>query len=286
MLLTERLEYLDEIITSELMRDAVMGGFSGGVIDAVVYSAAGGKQLRAKVGLGTYELLGGNPEKFLLAAAGIEAIHAASLIIDDLPCFDDSPLRRRKDSTHKAYGEAISVLAENYLVVSGENMVLRCAERHLSRADELLGVHNLIHGTMCDLIHGQKLDIQKEKDERTLRESMLKKNILFRFASVIPAYLLGKKEYLPTLNSVGEELSFGYQLLDNLVDVCGKSEEVGKPVRVDKDNLIHRIGVDAGKRELKEIKDRVVLNIGAIRQSSSLEKLVLEMLDCADNLSL
>lgn len=242
-----------------------------------------GHRYRSLVGLEIYKMLGGNQFRFLKGVVGIEAIHHASLVFDDLPCMDNSPTRKGKPTTHIEYGEDIAILSGLYLWELGRHLVYDNTCEHLDKPEDVDEVESLIHQTIVGLLHGQEIDLQKHKSDDDLRESIYQKNRMFHFACVLPAYLLQKKEYIDPLSAIGNildevgvHLSVGYQLFDDLRDVEGVPEVIGKPVGLDvnKETSVKRYGINGVKQQLAERIQRIKENLRKIEPNSRLESIV------------
>lgn len=242
-----------------------------------------GHRYRSLVGLEIYKLIGENQSGFLKGAEGIEAIHHASLVFDDLPCMDDSPIRKGKQTTHLGYGEDIAILSGLYLLDLGRQLIYENTREHLDKPEDVDKVESLIHQTIIGMLHGQEIDLRKHKSDDDLKELIYQKNRMFHFACVLPAYLLQKKEYINSLSEIGNaldeigvHLSVGYQLFDDLRDVKGVSEVIGKPVGLDKNKKtsVNVFGVDGVEEQLAARMQRIKENLRRIEPNSKLENIV------------
>ena len=243
-----------------------------------------GHRYRSLVGLEIYKMLGGGDQsRFLKGVVGIEAIHHASLVFDDLPCMDDSPMRKGKPTTHIEYGQDIAILSGLYLWELGRKLVYENTREHLHKPEDVDEVESLIHQTIVGMLHGQEIDLQRNKSDDDLRKSIYQKNRMFHFACVLPAYLLQKKEYIDPLSGIGNildeigiHLSVGYQLFDDLRDVEGVPEVTGKPVGLDvnKDTSVKMYGINGVKQQLAERIQRIKENLRKIEPNSRLESIV------------
>lgn len=211
---------------------------------------AGGKRLRPicalagadfVVGLEPREIMQGEwagsrdgqiAESLLRAACAVEMIHTYSLIHDDLPCMDDDDLRRGRPTCHKVFGEAIALLAgdglqaQAFLVLSRIGLPLK--ERALDAARELAdgaGAEGIVAGQAVDLI-SERTGGDEEQLEYIHRR---KTAALFR-ASLAMGGILGgaNASDLKVLRSVGETVGLIFQVVDDILDVEGTAEELGK----------------------------------------------------------
>ena len=242
-----------------------------------------GHRYRSIIGLEFYNLLGGKQSNFIKGVVGIECIHHASLIFDDLPCMDNSPMRKGKPTTHIKYGEDTAILSGLYLWELGRRFISENIRSHLNQPKDIDEAELLVHRTIVGMLHGQELDLRKHKSNEELKESIYQKNRMFHLACVLPAYLLQKKEYVDPLNEIGNVLdevgvclSIGYQLFDDIRDVEGIPEVIGKPVGldVDKDTSVKLYGLEGVKQQLAENLQRIKENLSKMESGSKLEEIV------------
>ncbi len=236
-----------------------------------------GRRYRSMIGLEIYKMLEGEQSNFLKGVVGIELIHHASLILDDLPCMDNSDTRKGKESTHSKYGEDKANLASPYLWINGQCLIYENAREHLNDSKE---IEPLVHNAIKRMLRGQEIDLRKEKTDNELLDSMFQKNTLFHLVSVLPAYLLKKKEYLDYLNEIGFSASIGYQFFDDLRDVKSNPGITGKPVGVDskKKTSVYKWGKDVVIKRLGENKEIIIENLRKIQPNSKLEQIIEYML--------
>jgi len=267
-------------LINEAIRET-LDGFSAKTQKAAAYSLyPEGKRYRSLVGLEVYKMLGGNPEKFLTATVGIEYLHNASLIFDDI--HDDSPQRRGKKTVHCAFGRDIAELAGLYLLNDGEEILQRNTKEHLRRQDNIDFIYTFIHETVRRLILGQDLDLKKERSDRELNKMLYDKNRIFHFSCLLPLYLIREKlskkrvsRVQDLLNNIGEDLSVAYQLYDDLRDI-EEAPSDGKPTHVDKEKntSVYRYGAKEVKTRLRTRTKAILKNIREIQRNSGLENLI------------
>jgi len=242
-----------------------------------------GHRYRSLVGLEIYKMLQGNPSNFMKSIVGIECIHHASLIFDDLPCMDNSPMRKGKPTTHIQYGEDIAILAGLHLWETGRQLLYENSREHLSNLKLIDEVESIIHKTIVGMLVGQELDLKENKTDEELFNSIYQKNRMFHLICVLPAYLLKQKKYLTQLNEIGKildeigiNLSVSYQLFDDLRDIERNPIETGKPVHVDKGKRtsVYRYGVEEVKQQIGERKQKIIEKIREIQENSRLEKII------------
>jgi geranylgeranyl diphosphate synthase, type II len=208
-------------------------------ISAAMRSAAlsPGKRMRPLLTLLAAAQCGGPVEAALDAACAIEMIHAASLILDDLPCMDDATLRRGRPATHLAYGEDIAILAAigllnaAYGAVAG-SQALDCAQRSEIGA--------LLAGTVgpCGLIGGQEFDLRDRADTRDVgtiaRQNHAKTGVLLE-AAVDAGAIAARGDALcrEALRAYAGSLGAAFQMMDDLLDCTSTPDVLKKDVGKD-----------------------------------------------------
>ncbi|HOZ47932.1 MAG TPA: polyprenyl synthetase family protein [Candidatus Hydrogenedentes bacterium] len=200
--------------------------------EAIRYSLfAGGKQFRPALALGASEIASGDDAAALPAACAIEMIHCYSLIHDDLPAMDDDDLRRGKPTLHKAFGEAMAILAGDALATMAFEMAAESGSirvvREIAQAAGPQGMAG-----------GQVLDLESEGKRITLEELMnlhsLKTGRLIRAAVRCGAILGGANDQLlAVLTRYGEYLGLAFQIADDILDIVGSEVTLGKPIGSD-----------------------------------------------------
>jgi geranylgeranyl diphosphate synthase type II len=210
------------------------------------------KRVRAVLLLLAADLCG-SASRALPAACAIEAIHAASLILDDLPSMDDAPLRRGRPTVHIVYGEAVAILAAFGLLNGAYGHLSRqydpaLAARVTTLFADAVGLNGLVAGQAEDVL-ASEAGISFEKLERIHRR---KTGVLFSAAAAAGALTAGGSEHdIEALTAYAKNLGLAFQVVDDLLDVTGTEAETGKAVRQDarKTTFVSFSGVD-GAREL------------------------------------
>ncbi|MEO0328226.1 MAG: polyprenyl synthetase family protein [Pseudomonadota bacterium] len=186
------------------------------------------------------------------AAAAIELLHCASLVHDDLPCFDDAETRRGRYSVHKLYGEPIAVLAGDALIVEAFNTIARTSVRNPERMAKLISsVANAV-GMPNGIVAGQAWESEPNIDVHKYHRA--KTGSLFVGAVTAGAMAAGENPapWCPLGQLVGE----AYQMADDLLDAAGSLGEGGKPLAQDdacnRPNAVERYGVDGVLKMLKQ----------------------------------
>ncbi len=203
---------------------------AGGLEEAMRYSLlAGGKRVRPVLALATARALGAEPERFLPVACAIELIHTYSLIHDDLPAMDDDELRRGLPTSHRKFGEDVAILAGDGLFA--EAMRLACAQPG-EPARVLSALRELSAATGVDgMVGGQYVDVAvEERDAEGLRTlHALKTGRLIAASVGVVLVLEGvpEPETIPFRQFAGE-LGVLFQIVDDILDVTGSDERLGK----------------------------------------------------------
>jgi geranylgeranyl diphosphate synthase type II len=210
---------------------------------AMRYSACGGgKRLRGICALITVELVGGKREWAVPTACALEMIHAYSLIHDDLPCMDDDDLRRGKPTNHKVFGEAMALLAGNGLLTHAVTTILRYTPVEVSKEVVWRALLEITEAAGSrGMLGGQVLDLQAEGKTVPLDQLQvihrMKTGALLLAAIRSGAILGGANDaQLAALTEYGQAFGLAFQITDDLLDVTGSTEILGKPVGSDTKN--------------------------------------------------
>lgn len=223
-------------------------GFQKTVIEAMNYSVlAGGKRLRPMLMAQTYEMFGGSGELIYPFMAAIEMLHNYSLVHDDLPAMDNDEYRRGRKTTHVVYGEGMAVLAGDGLL----NYAFETAHRAFEKAKNLEEYQKVaaaltIFGQKAGIygmIGGQCADIEAEEKSEEISEELLlfihehKTAALIQAAMMIGAVLAGAdKEQIAAIEKCAYNIGIAFQIQDDILDVTGSQEILGKPVGSDEKN--------------------------------------------------
>jgi geranylgeranyl diphosphate synthase type II len=233
------------------------------ILEAMTYSLmAGGKRIRPVLCLAAAEAAGGDPDDAMPAACALEMIHTYSLIHDDLPAMDDDDMRRGKPTCHSAFDEATAILAGDALLTLAFQTLSSIELRKSESAEKWLEIIQLISHAAgyCGMIQGQMLDMASERKQLTLAElkSMhrLKTGALIE-ASVSSGALLGglNSTRISMLESYAQNIGLAFQVTDDILNVEGDPEIMGKAVGTDK---IRNKSTYPSLLGLKESKDFAV----------------------------
>ncbi len=208
------------------------------IYEAMSYSLfAGGKRLRPAILLLAAEMCGGKEEAAMPFACALEMIHTYSLIHDDLPAMDNDTMRRGKPTNHVVYGEGMAILAGDALLNKAIE-VAASSDVEPKRVIEAIRTIFEYSGTE-GMIGGQVIDIEnKERSEEELHNlHLLKTGGLIRAAGVCGAIAAGAGEKeIKAIDDYCINLGIAFQIRDDILDVLGTEEELGKPVGSDRDN--------------------------------------------------
>lgn len=226
---------LDNILPSE-------SAYPGILFKSMRYSVfAGGKRLRPILILAACEMFGGDNKKAAPFACAMEMIHTYSLIHDDLPAIDNDNFRRGRLTNHKAFGENIAILAGDALLSYAFEVMANAVAKNTDEASAKAlqsiafgaGINGMVSGQVVDVIsEGKKLE------KREMDFIHINKTAAMIVASVkAGAYLGGaKQEDVDNLEKAALKLGLAFQIQDDILDVTGTFEELGKPLHSDEKN--------------------------------------------------
>jgi len=229
--------------------------------EAMLYSASnGGKRLRPVLLLIMLEAFGVDRKNGMSAAGALEMIHTYSLIHDDLPAMDNDDLRRGKPTNHKIYGEAMAILAGDGLLTDAFGMLVEDDNLSAEIRVELVGALSVLAGS-TGMIAGQVMDITAESSPVDLnklkRIHHLKTGRLIEFACLAAGYIAEQNdETRAYLSQYAGHLGLAFQIQDDILDVEGNPEIIGKTVGSDitnnKSTYVSLLGLDEAKQMLAD----------------------------------
>lgn len=195
------------------------------------------------------------------AAAAIELLHCASLVHDDLPCFDNADLRRGVPTVHKAYGERLAVLAGDALIVSAFELVGRAGRVHPWRMGQVLAAVATGVGMPTGIVAGQAWECEPKADLRNYQRA--KTGALFTAATCCGAMAAGRPS--EPWRAFGDCLGEAYQVADDIRDVVADPVWLGKPVGQDaglgRPSCAAELGLDGAVRHFEELVRRASQSI-------------------------
>ena len=251
----------DDILPDEIARPKRL-------MDAMRYSSlGGGKRLRPFLVVESAAVFGVPREAALLAGAALECIHCYSLIHDDLPAMDNSDLRRGRPTLHKKTDDATAILAGDGLLTLAFDIITR-DEIHRDANVRLLltralarcaGIGGMVGGQMLDLAGEGRFGDLEPVDVARLQQ--MKTGALLRYGCIAGA-ILGQataKEY-QALDDYGRALGEAFQIADDLLDVEGDAEALGKPSGQDaamgKTTFVTQLGIEGAKQRVRDLLAR------------------------------
>lgn len=261
----QRLVETEQIIDKYLPKEE---GEQKTVMEAMNYSIlSGGKRLRPIFMYETYRTFGGKGTVVEPFMAAIEMIHTYSLIHDDLPAMDNDELRRGRKTTHVIYGEAMGILAGDALLNYAFETALKAFDIEpnnpgIPEALKILAGKAGIYG----MLGGQVIDVEAEKWNRRLeldgimRIHELKTGALIQSAMMIGAVLAGaNKEEVEKISMAALYIGVAFQIQDDILDVEGDEEVLGKPIGSDLKNekitYVSIKGIQKSKEDVKKVSE-------------------------------
>ncbi len=245
-------------------------GPGGRVAEAALYACEGGKGLRALLVIEGARLHGVSPDKAAPAAAAIEAIHAYSLIHDDLPCMDDDDLRRGRPTVHKVWDEATAVLAGDALQALAFELAAQTGHPGWPDRGRLTLVRTLAEAAGAGgMVGGQSADMEAEMASQPLTLDAItalqarKTGALITWAACAGSRMIGgRTEDEEPLRRYGDALGLAFQIADDLLDAEGDVAEVGKATGKDaaagKATFVSLLGLDAARTRAKSLSEEAI----------------------------
>ena len=231
---------------------------------------SGGKKIRSTIILDTGKLFNIKESHLLDICAAVECIHSYSLIHDDLPCMDNDSMRRGKPTTHKKFGEATAVLAGNSLltlafeIISNKKNLLS-----VKKKNEIIELLSNCSGH-TGIAGCQELDLKFENKRKSLNQiidmQIKKTGKLFNFClqSVAIVGNKNKKEKIK-LGKLGEKIGLLFQLSDDILDIKGSKQLVGKKIKKDKkkgkSTIINLMGYKNALGYANKLKKKILLKL-------------------------
>ncbi len=262
--LKERKELIDREILKYLPPEPPYGKK---LYQAVKYSlTVGGKRLRPILCLAGCEVVGGKVEDAITPACAIEMIHTYSLVHDDLPEMDNDTLRRGHPTTWVKFGQATAVLAGDALlnrafeVLADWNFDCERKIKVISELGRASGMLGMVLGQQCDLDAEGRDDVSLEELLFIHRH----KTGRLITASVVVGGITGggSEEEIGALRNYGDSIGLAFQIVDDVLDVVGNQEKIGKNVGSDvekgKTTFVKFFGVDGAKKRAREEVERAV----------------------------
>lgn len=226
------------------------GGAPPTLVEALEHALfPGGARIRPQLCLSVALACGDRwPELSNAAAAAVELFHCASLVHDDLPCFDDAPLRRGRPTVHRIFGEPLAVLVGDQLIVLGFEVLARAAEMAPQKLPALMRVMASGVGMPRGIIAGQAWESEECIPMATYRRA--KTGALFEAAAMAGAIAAGRDG--ESFRRLGQRVGEAYQVADDIQDVVGSAEQMGKPsgrdMALGRPNVAQKLGLQGSER--------------------------------------
>ena len=266
--LKEKTDFFETELKKELQELSYPETIAKGMEYAVLN---GGKRLRPFLLFATLDLLNEDISKGVKSAIALEMIHSYSLVHDDLPALDNDDYRRGKLTTHKVFGEAEGILIGDSLltyafyVLSQKNLEFLSSEhivKIISKTSEYAGINGMIGGQMIDIeSENRKIDLETLKYIHSHKTGKLIK-LPIEIACIIANVEKDKREFL---EEYADLIGIAFQVKDDILDVEGTFEELGKPVGSDVD--LHKatypsiLGMEESKKILNDTVEKAKILI-------------------------
>lgn len=276
-ILNKRTEYVNEIIHQFAPKEI---GLQKIIMEAMNYSLlAGGKRLRPLIMFETYKMFGGDQEEIKSFMAAMEMIHTYSLIHDDLPAMDNDDYRRGRKTNHVVYGENIGILAGDALLnyafeVMSKEALCNFDSKKCVRAIHVLATKAGIYG----MIGGQTIDVTTEGTkigmDVVLEIHRLKTAALIEASMMVGAILAGAKdEEIEKVEKIANCVGLAFQIQDDILDVTGTAEMLGKPVlsdeKNDKTTYISIVGLEQARTDVEKYSDKALDMLDSFHKDSA-----------------
>ena len=279
--LTERAAAFEEILKDFLPKEA---GYAKTVIEAMNYSLlAGGKRIRPVMMMEAYKLFSKDDDLELVKPfmCAMEMIHTYSLVHDDLPAMDNDEYRRGRKTTHAVYGAGMATLAGDGLLnlayetaVKGaldgkelskgdDGTTLRCL-RALEVLTTKAGIYGMVGGQCADICAENSSEPDEEKAKEVLKYIDENKTGALIESSLMVGAILGgaSKEQVGMMEKAGSNVGIAFQIQDDILDIEGDEQSLGKPVGSDikngKSTYVSLYGMDKAKEKVKELSDEAI----------------------------
>lgn len=280
----ERVKYIDEVINDYLPKEE---GHQAPVIEAMNYSIlAGGKRLRPLIMKTVFNMFSNekdSDDKIRPFIAAIEMIHTYSLVHDDLPAMDDDKYRRGKLTTHAKYGEALGILAGDGLLNYAFETALKAFDvPDVSKTDVITalkilfgkaGIYGMIGGQTLDVV-SNGMNLSEEQLDFIFR---LKTSALIEASMMVGAVMADAgKENILNIEKAARLIGLAFQIQDDVLDVTGSFEEIGKPVLSDEKNnkttFVSLKGLDISKKTVNRMSNEAVQIIRELECDNTAER--------------
>ena len=247
-----------------------------GLAAAMQYAVfPGGHRIRPRLCLAVAEAHdGADPALVDAALSSLEFLHCASLVHDDMPCFDDAELRRGKPSVHVAFGESLALMCGDALIVLAFQTISRVARCAPRRSADLLSIISDAVGAPDGIVAGQSWECESSVPLEDYQRA--KTGVLFRAATLAGAAAAGAED--SSWGELGDVIGSAYQIADDLIDRVGDPELIGKPVgqddRLDRPSSVREHGVEGATALLRDRIEAAVESVPDCRGKHALRVMI------------
>ncbi len=286
-----RLERIEEIIESFLPEET---GYQSKVTEAMNYSVrGGGKRIRPMLMQETFKLFGGTTVAIEYFMAAIEMLHTYSLVHDDLPCMDNDEYRRGRKTTHAVFGEAIATLAGDALLNYAAETALGafdsdCDKYLVGKAVRIMfsksGIYGMIGGQTADIV-SEGMNPADVTDKLIDYIHTNKTAALIEASMMVGGVLAGADNIqINTLEKIARNVGIAFQIQDDILDVTGSFEELGKPIGSDEKNnkvtYVSLHGLEKAKADVEALSKEATMLLHTLQGDNPfLEELLLSMIN-------
>lgn len=244
---------------------------------------AGGKRLRPIMLLSAHSMVDGNLKESMPLACAIEMIHTYSLIHDDLPAMDNDDFRRGIPTNHKVFGEGIAILAGDGLLNLAYEIMLKNALKYPEKiTSHIKAIYTIAEAAgIRGMVGGQVVDLEWEgrsADLNTVRYIHEHKTAALFIASLMAGILLEDppKAVQESVYRYGKYLGLAFQIIDDVLDVIGDSEKLGKQTGRDEDKhkatYVQLYGIEKSKKIAEELVEKAVASLSEFGQQANFLK--------------
>ena len=239
-ILKNKIDYVENLLQEYMPKEE---GYQETIMKAMNYSLkAGGKRLRPILTLESCKIVGGKEADAIPFAMAIEMIHTYSLIHDDLPALDNDDLRRGKPTNHKVFGEGMATLAGDALLNYAYEVMLSSSINKENPHKYLRAIYEIAtHAGIYGMIGGQVVDVESENkviEKEKLDFIHLNKTAAMIVGCMRAGAIIGDatEEELKKITKYGRNIGLSFQIVDDILDITGDEEKLGKPIGSDIEN--------------------------------------------------
>ena len=288
--LQEKIAQIEALLQAYLPKEE---GYQRTILEAMNYSVmAGGKRLRPMMMQEAYIMFGGTSQAIGPFMVALEMIHTYSLVHDDLPAMDNDLYRRGKKTTHHVYGEAMGILAGDALLnyayeTAAKSFLLEPENVNIGKALIKLSKKAGVYG----MVGGQVVDVEAEKKQEVITKEKLdfihhnKTAALIEAALAVGGILSGASDTeVQKLELVAIKIGLAFQIQDDILDVIGKEEVLGKPIgsdaRNEKVTYVTYEGIEKSKEDVARLTDEALELLHSLgKEDSFLSELFLHLVN-------